>query len=164
LPQDAVFPPNVSSSQVMALLKSVKDEGGKVDAAKLADDFGFDLKSMLPILNVAEMLGLITVDGGDITLTSLGSRIIKEGTSGFKLLKDNISRFEPFKTALELSKKSSYVTSREISEALKEKGIVFSEDEEENENMVEAVLVHWAIYANMLKYNGKTAVFSKASD
>ncbi len=164
MPQDVVFPPSVSSSQVMALIKSVKEEGGKVDAAKLADDFGFDLKSMLPILDVAEMLGLVTVNGGDVSLTDLGSRIIKEGTSGFKLLKENISRIEPFKTALELTKKSGFVTSRQISEALKQKGIIFSDDDEENESIVEAVLVHWAIYANMLKYDGKTAVFSRTSN
>ncbi|MGC8630925.1 MAG: AAA-associated domain-containing protein [Thermoprotei archaeon] len=158
--QTNVFPANVSSSQVIALIEATIGEGGRADIAKLANNFGFDIKSMLPILSAAEILDLIKIDGGDVAVTDLGFKLVKNKTDGLRLLKVNISKIEPFKTAIELSKNSNFITSKDVSEALANKGVSFSEDQMENEKMIDEILIHWAIYTKVLKYNGKTALFS----
>lgn len=150
----------MSSSQVIALIEAAIGEGGRADLAKLANNFGFDIKSMLPILSAAELLDLIKIDGGDISVTDLGFKLVKNKTDGLRLLKVNISKIEPFKTAIELSKDSNFITSKDVSEALANKGISFSEDQMENEKIIDEILIHWAIYTKVLKYNGKTALFS----
>jgi len=149
---------------VIALVESVVADGGRVDAAKLADDFGYDVKSMLPILRAAEMLGLVRVDEGDVSVTPLGTEIAKKKGKALTLLKENISKMEPFKTALELIGRNGFATSRQISEALAKRGMSFSDDGEENERIIEEILVRWGIYTDVVKYDGKTALFSPVDE
>jgi NitT/TauT family transport system ATP-binding protein len=159
-----IMPATVRAGQVLGLVEIVGGLGTSVDIARLADEFGSDLVTQLPILDTAEMLGLVKVEKGDIALTEFGHKFQKTSKNKVKLLKDLLAKIEPFKTALELAAQrgGAGVSTREICEALWEKDIRWHHTPEINETLVQTLLIHWAIYAGLLSYNGKTGKFQKA--
>jgi len=151
------MPANVRAGQVLGLVEIVGGLGTAVDAAKLADEFAADLVTLLPILDTGEMLGLVKVEKGDISLTEFGLKFQKTSKNKVRLLKDQLSRTEPFKTALEIVSQKGSSTAPEIAEVLWEKGIRWHHTPEINEKLVHTLLINWAIYAGLLSYsaNGK---------
>lgn len=161
-PQIPVMPANVRAGQVLGLVEVVGGLGTRVDVAKLADEFGSDLVTLLPVLDTGELLGLVKVDKGDISLTEFGVKFQRTSKNKVKLLKDQLSKIEPFKTAIDIASKEGSVSTAEVSEALWEKGIKWHHSPEINETLVQTLLIHWAIYAGLLAYNGKTGKFQKS--
>lgn len=135
--------------------------GGKVDAAKLADELGADIAVLLPILDAAEMLGLVRSEKGDVHLTELGLKFQKTSKNKLRLLKDRISTIEPFRTALELASRGKPITASQVADALAEMGLRWHYKPELNEALVRMLLIHWAIYAGLLSYDGKSGKFRK---
>jgi hypothetical protein len=158
----AIMPANVRAGQVLGLVEVVGGLGTAVDVAKLADEFGADLITLLPILDTGELLGLVRLAKGDISLTEFGLKFQKASQNKVKLLKDQLARIEPFKTAIELAGQKGSASTREIAEALWEKDIRWHHAPEINETLIQTLLIHWAIYAGLLSYNGKTGKFQKA--
>lgn len=134
--------------------------GSVIDASQLADEFGADLTTLLPILDGAEMLGLVRTDMGDVSLTEFGLKFQKMSKHKVRLLKDVLTRIEPFKTAVDMVSKRRTVSIRDIAESLRVRGIQWHHKEEMNELVIQTLLIHWAIYAELLTYNGKTGKFS----
>ena len=153
------MPANVRAGQVLGLVETVGGLGTVVDVAKLADEFGSDLVTFLPVLDVGEMLGLVKLEKGDISLTEFGRKFQKTSKYKVRLLKDRLSQIEPFKTALELAKLKGEVSSEEVSDALAARDITWHHTPEINQAVVQNLLVHWAIYGGLLNYNGKTGQF-----
>ncbi len=161
-PQVLVMPANVRAGQVLGLVEIIGGLGTAVDASKLADEFGADLVTLLPILDTGEMLGLVKVEKGDITLTEFGLKFQKTSKHKVKLVKDKLANIEPFKTAIEMGQEKGGVTGSQIAQNLWDRGIRWHHSPEFNESLVQTLLVHWAIYAGLLNYNGKTGIFQKA--
>jgi hypothetical protein len=152
-----IMPANVRAGQVLGLVEIVGGLGTPVDAAKLADEFAADLVTLLPILDTGEMLGLVKVEKGDISLTEFGLKFQKTSKYKVRLLKDQLSKTEPFKTALEIVGQKDSASASEIAEALWEKDIRWHHTPEINEKLVQTLLINWAISAGLLGYgaNGK---------
>ncbi len=108
------------------------------------------------------MLGLVKVEKGDITLTEFGLKFQKTSKHKVKLVKDKLANIEPFKTAIEMGQEKGGVTGSQIAQNLWDRGIRWHHSPEFNESLVQTLLVHWAIYAGLLNYNGKTGIFQKA--
>jgi hypothetical protein len=153
------LPANVRAGQVVGLVEITGGLGTKVDAAQLADELGADIAVLIPILDTAEMLGLVKNEKGDVSLTEFGLKFQKTAKSKVRLLKDRLAAIEPFKTALEIAAKKGRVTAQEVADELFEKGVKWHHDVELNESLVQTMLIHWAIYAGLLTYNGKTGKF-----
>ncbi len=136
--------------------------GGKVDAPKLADELGADIAVLLPILDAAEMLGLVRTEKGDVHLTDFGLRFQKTSKQKLRMLKDRLAAIEPFRTALELASHGKTVTAAHVAESLAEMGLKWHYQPEINESIIRALLIHWAIYAGLLRYDGKSGKFQKA--
>ena len=66
--------PHAEISQISGLVEQVQNEGGRADVYKLAPVIGLPLDELLPIVEAVELLGLGTLDAGDLTLTSLGKQ------------------------------------------------------------------------------------------
>jgi hypothetical protein len=156
------MPGNVRAGQVISLVEVTGGIGGKVDAPKLADELGADLAVLLTILDAAEMLGLVRSEKGDVYLTELGLKFQKTSTNKVRLLRDRLANIEPFRTALELASRKRHVTGEEVADALADMGLKWHYQQEMNEALVKTLLVHWAIYAGLLKYDGKSGKFQKA--
>ena len=148
-----IMPANVRAGQVLGLVEIVGGLGTAVDAAKLADELGGDLVTLLPILDTGEMLGLVKVDKGDISLTEFGLKFQKTSKYKVRLLKDQLSKIEPFKTALEIVAQKTSTSAADVAEVLWEKNIRWHHTPEINEKLVQTLLIHWAIYAGLLSYN-----------
>jgi hypothetical protein len=159
--QPMIMPAEVRAGQVIGLVEITGGLGSVIDASRLADEFGADLTKLLPILDGAEILGLVKTNKGDVSLTEFGLKFQKTSKHKVKLLKDALSKIEPFKTALELLSTRKSVSVQEIAEALKAKDIRWHYRDEINEKNIQTILIHWAIYAELLAYNGKTGKFQK---
>src|SRR5712692_3013394 len=143
------MPANVRAGQVISLVEITGSIGGKVDAPKLADELGADIAVLLPILDAAEMLGLVRSEKGDVHLTELGLRFQKTSKNKLRLLKDRLAAIEPFRTALELASRKKLITAGEVAEALSDMGIRWHYQPELNETLLKTLLIHWAIYAGL---------------
>ncbi|HLY24988.1 MAG TPA: nitrate/sulfonate/bicarbonate ABC transporter ATP-binding protein [Aggregatilineales bacterium] len=64
--------PYAQINQISGLVEEVFNEGKKVDVYQIAPRLGLPLDELLPIVEALELLGMATVDAGDLTLTSLG--------------------------------------------------------------------------------------------
>jgi NitT/TauT family transport system ATP-binding protein len=156
------MPGNVRAGQIISLVEVTGSIGRKVDAPKLADELGADIAVLLPILDAAEMLGLVRTEKGDVHLTELGLKFQKISKNKIKLLRERLATIEPFRTALELASKKKHVTATEVADSLAEMGIRWHYQPEMNETLIKTLLIHWAIYAGLFKYDGKSGKFQKA--
>lgn len=156
-----IFPANARAGQVIGLVEVTGGLGSVIDVSRLADEFGADLTTLLPILDAAELLGLVKSEKGDVSLTDFGQKFQKASKNKVKLLKDTLSKIEPFKTALDLATKKKSISAREITESLKGRDIRWHHKGDINESLIQALLIHWAIYAELLTYSGKTGKFQK---
>ncbi len=161
LPTALQMPANVRGGQVISLVEVTGSIGGKVDAPKLADELGADIAVLLPILDAAEMLGLVRSEKGDVHLTELGHKFQKTSKQKLRILKERIAAIEPFRTALELASKGKPVTASQVAETLADMGLKWHYQPDINEALIRALLIHWAIYAGLLKYDGKSGKFQK---
>jgi NitT/TauT family transport system ATP-binding protein len=161
MPRILVMPGSVRSGQVISLVEVTGGLGAKVDVPRLADELGWDIQVLLPVLDTAEMLGLVKSERGDIFLTDFGLKFQKTSKSKVRMLRDMLVRVEPFRTALELGSTKKQITSREVAESLEESGFKWHYSPEINERIVHELLIHWSIYAGLLSYNGKTGKFQK---
>ena len=162
LPTALMMPANVRGGQVISLVEVTGSIGGKVDVPKLADELGADIAVLLPILDAAEMLGLVRTEKGDVHLTELGHRFQKTSKEKLKMLRDRIATIEPFRTALELASRGKPITAAQVAESLSEMGLKWHYQPDINESLIRALLIHWAIYAGLLRYDGKSGKFTRA--
>ncbi|MGA8903494.1 MAG: AAA-associated domain-containing protein [Candidatus Bathyarchaeia archaeon] len=133
-----------------------------MDVSRLADEFGADIGILLPILDAGELLGLVKSEKGEVSLTEFGLKFQKTSKNKIRIIREQLSRIEPFKTALELSSKKRFISAGEVAEELTRRDIRWHHEPELNEALVKAMLIHWAIYAGLLTYDGKTGKFQKA--
>ena len=156
------MPANVRAGQVIGLVEITGGLGSLIDVSRLADEFGADIATLLPIVDTAEMLGLIRVDKGDVSLTDFGLKFQKVSKHKVTLLKDQLAKIEPFKTSLELASNRKNISAHEVADSLLARDIRWHHTSELNETLIQRLLIHWAIYAGLLSYNGKSGKFQKA--
>ena len=147
----SVFPAEVHPNQLAAFLRSVNASDGIVHVHKLATDLNWDLTKILPILCAAEMLGLITVEKGEATLTMEGQRIINLKKGRAIELRNALSQIEPFMTATKFKRK---FTGEDVAKELSKRGIRWHHEDEVNFIIVNEMLMHWGIRAGLFDYDG----------
>ncbi len=157
-----MMPANVRAGQVISLVEVTGGLGTSIDASRLGDELGADIAILLPIIDAAEMLGLVKREKGEVHLTDFGLKFQKTSKNKVRFLKEQLSKIEPFRTALELAARNFEVTAHEIAEVAGRHNIHWHHDKELNEALIQALLVHWAIYAELLTYSGKTGKFRRA--
>lgn len=148
-----LMPANVRAGQVISLVEVTGGLGSKITAARLADELGADIAVLIPILDIAEMLGLVKAEKGEVMLTEFGQRFQKTSREKVKLLTGQLMEIEPFKTALDLAVSKGDVSAEEIAENLSKRGLEWYHEPELNVDMLRTILIHWAIYAGLLRYN-----------
>ncbi len=157
-----IMPANVRAGQIVALVEITGGLGSTIDVSKLADEFAANIETLLPILDTAELLGLVRTEKGDVSLTEFGARFQKTTKNKVRLLRETLSHIEPFKTALELANRKRSISVHEIAEALQERALRWHHNDEMNEALIQTMLIHWAIYAGMLTYDGRVGKFQKS--
>ncbi len=75
--------PHARPGGIAGLLEILIDRGGKDDVYKLADELGFELDDLFPIVEAAQLLGFLKLEEGDVAITETGrlfadSEILKQ--------------------------------------------------------------------------------------
>ncbi|MDG6926423.1 MAG: AAA-associated domain-containing protein [Nitrososphaerota archaeon] len=148
-----LMPGNVRAGQVISLVEVTGGLGSTINAARLADELGADIAVLIPILDTAELLGLVKAEKGEVTLTEFGQKFQKTTKEKVRLLTSQLSKIEPFKTALDLVSRKGSVSTEEVAAALQSKGIEWYHEPDLNVDLLRTILIHWAIYAGLLSYN-----------
>ncbi|MCI4368565.1 MAG: AAA-associated domain-containing protein [Thermoplasmata archaeon] len=93
--------PKCSPTEMMGLLVLLKDHNASDDVARLADDLDLEIDEILPAVDYASLLQLLTVSDGAVTLTDLGKRLL-EGTIRDRksLLREQLRKTTLFKALL----------------------------------------------------------------
>jgi hypothetical protein len=157
----SIFPADVNPSQLAAFLKSVYASDGVVHVHDVALGLHWDLTKLLPILDAAEMLGLVIVEKGEAKLSSEGQRMLSVKKGRMLALGNSLSKIEPFMTALRFKRK---FTGEEVAKELSEKGIRWHHEDDVNTSIVSDLLVHWGIRARILEYDGSSFTRNIRSD
>ena len=93
--------PKSSVSEVTGLVVLLDAHKGSEDIARLADDLDLEIDEILPSVDYAEVLDLLTVEDGRATLTEAGRRFLKSTIRGRKsIIRDQLSRTTLFRTLL----------------------------------------------------------------
>ena len=64
--------PHARPGGIAGLLELLIDKGGRDDIYRLADDLAFEIDDLLPIVDAAQLLGFLTVEEGDASITPSG--------------------------------------------------------------------------------------------
>jgi NitT/TauT family transport system ATP-binding protein len=146
-----IFPADVNPSQLAAFLKSIYASDGVVHVHDVALDLHWDLTRLLPILDAAEMLGLVTVEKGEAKLSGEGERMLSAKKGRMLALGNSLSNIEPFMTALRFKGK---FTGEEVARELLKKGVRWHHEDEVNSLIVSDLLMHWGVRVRILDYDG----------
>ncbi len=65
--------PHARPGGIAGLLEFMIDHGGKADIYRLADDLAFEIDDLLPIVDASSLLGFLSVNEGDASLTPVGA-------------------------------------------------------------------------------------------
>jgi NitT/TauT family transport system ATP-binding protein len=144
------FPADVTLAQLRAFLKLLRTSGGTVHLHTVATEFHMDLTKLLPVLDAAEMIGLVTVEKGEAKLTKEGAKM-QTPKERAHAVSDTLSKVEPFATALACEGKFTGV---DVAKKLSSRGIRWHHEDEVNSLIVSEILVHWGIRAGLLDYDG----------
>ncbi|MEU8901722.1 nitrate/sulfonate/bicarbonate ABC transporter ATP-binding protein [Nocardia sp. NPDC048505] len=71
--------PDASPGGLAGLVELVYAAGGRADLPDIADELNFELDDLFPLVDAAAMLGLATVESGDVELTEIGTRFTTAG-------------------------------------------------------------------------------------
>lgn len=144
--------PKVHYSHLVGLLEVLDDFGGKVDAAKIADELSLELDDLLPVIEVAELLGFLKVESGDVLLTDEGLKFLSDGIRGRKkYLGERLLKLDLFKKLIELinKKEDKSITKEELSNFLAE------ELHEIDSETAFKWIIEWGRQGLLLRYNSK---------
>ncbi len=64
--------PNAALTKLAGLVEKLAEAGGRVDLFRMGGDLVLELDDLLPIVEAGDLLGLIAVHDGDLSLTYLG--------------------------------------------------------------------------------------------
>jgi len=155
--------PNVKIGNVLGLLDVLYFSYNRyTDVYRLAEDYDFEIDEILNELRAAELLGFVRVEGGDIMLTDLGEKVVKEKRRRREILRERLIKIEPFKTAVELLKDKGEFTFEELVTTLRRKGFLETEGEEELKEL-NLTLIEWGVYSRLFDYSGEEGKFHTPS-
>ena len=144
--------PDSGMSRVLGFLEIVNDAPKPCDVNNIAAEFDLDLDEILPTVEAAELLGLVSIIDGEILLTETGKKVIDSKIPERKAILRGKIEILPLieKFHAELRKKGGKMHKTKAIELL-EKELFAKEAEKTFRKLVE-----WTRYAELFKYNANT--------
>ncbi len=143
---------------ITGIVSVIFDHGGRADIARIAINLQSDVDDLLPVIDVAEALGLVKVENGDIALTNLGKEFIKARSDQKKLiLRDALKQVEPFATIFKLVEEKEEFTAEDLFEEISR--ISGLSEEYRNPEEIHHMLLEWLLYTELVEYNGEDKTF-----
>jgi hypothetical protein len=156
-----IMPGNVRAVHVVSLVDEIDELGSGIRLTKIAEKAGADTELLISVVSAAEMLGVIRSESGNLFFTDEGLKLKDVDMARvIELMRNKVASIEPFRTALELASRKGGTTADEVAKTLSERGIEWHYKPRQNELLVRNLLIHWAIRAGLLSYDGKNGKFS----
>ncbi|MEM0000485.1 MAG: AAA-associated domain-containing protein [Desulfurococcaceae archaeon] len=108
LPEDAqskkvLIPPDVTPDHVLGLAEVLFSLGGSTDPMYIGDAIGENIGILPHAIDLAEVLNIVKLESGSITLTDFGVEIARSNNKVIKkLLRGKIRRLEPLGEIIEV--------------------------------------------------------------
>jgi len=149
--------PHARPGGIAGLLEFMIDHGGKADIYRLADDLAFEIDDLLPIVDAASLLGFMTVNEGDASLTPIGvefgnAEILRQKEIFREVAVENVLLLRQIVRALE-AKSDGTVPEEFFHDMLDEQ---FSE--EETLRQLETA-INWGRYAELFDFDANRRRF-----
>lgn len=155
MPKASLFPHDARFNQVMGLLRLLYHNNRSLTVAELTTMSHMRVDTLLPQLNAAQFLGLVTLKEGRATLTKLGDQIHVNDQKAKEQVSKKLVTMEPFKAAYSLSKKKHMFSTGDLVVELEKNGLSHHTDYVKNRSLLHTTLIQWAIYFDILDYNGR---------
>jgi NitT/TauT family transport system ATP-binding protein len=143
--------PHARPGGIAGLLELLIDKGGKDDIYRLADDLSLELDDFLPIVDATQLLGFLTIEEGDASITPTGtefanSEILRQKELFRAAATENVLLLRQIRRALE-SKSDHTVPEDFFLDMIDEQ---FSE--EESRHQMETAIT-WGRYAELFDFD-----------
>jgi hypothetical protein len=152
--------PSSGVSQVFGLLDVLRAYNGKTSVAKLNIDLHLDIDDLLPPIATAELLGLLTVKNGEISLTEIGRKILSSKMPARKvIIGEQLRKVDLYKEILkelETKKRLALVDVEEIIEGL------YGPFKDVHEGV--RLVIRWGVFADLFDYDGAGIILHKTSN
>jgi NitT/TauT family transport system ATP-binding protein len=148
--------PGAGISEVLGLLKVLDDRGGRADVYRLAQELNMDSSKLLPILQGAEVLGLVQTPGGDVVLLPLGKKVVHADINTKKaILKEEMEKLALFRFFIEfLSNHPEKAVEKSV--ILEELAILLPTEDPET---AYSTLLKWGRYGEVFGFSHDTGRF-----
>jgi NitT/TauT family transport system ATP-binding protein len=98
--------PHARPGGMAGLLELLLDKGGRDDIYHLADDLAFEIDDLLPIVDASQLLGFLTIEEGDASITPSGtefanSEILRQKELFRDAAQENVLLLRQIRRALE---------------------------------------------------------------
>jgi hypothetical protein len=163
----ATLSPDVEIGDVLEVLEMIAScRTGECDFELLAHLGKTSVPKLCLILETCELLLLTrTNEKGIVYLTELGATFEQQPESRTRIMKERLSKIEPFLSAIELTNRKASTSTTEIVDMLDKKGTKWRDESDElNADVVHSLLVDWALTTGLLKYDGRADRFFKPPD
>ena len=148
--------PKVNYSVLLGFIELLDDAGSKSEIARFASKEDLKLDSLLPILESGQILGLIKVQQGEVSMTQKAHFFIAASPKvRKKMLREIIVNIDIFKKIIDLikQKEDKYVTKDELSEYFSERQIPFTIDTTDKYTSDFDSLIEWGRQGLVLNYD-----------
>ncbi len=152
--------PHARPGGIAGLLELVLDHQGKDDIYRLADDLGFEIDDLLPIVDAAQLLGFLIVTEGDAAITPTGtdyanSEILRQKELFRAAAVENVLLLRQIVRAIEA--KSDGTVSEEFFHDMLDEQFT----EEETLRQLETA-INWGRYAELFDFDASRRRFMRA--
>ena len=110
--------PKVTFTRLLGFIDILNHMGGKADVAAISSKEQLELDDILPILETGQMLALIEVKSGDVSITQRGHSLLSASSPRQQkiMLRQMLTNLKPFQKLVDLIKKSrdGYITKRQL--------------------------------------------------
>ena len=149
-----LFPVDAGITQMRGALKIVKDNGGSMGLAELADEAEEKIDDLFPVLDACKLLKFAEVKDGKVQLTKEGMGLNLSNMQ--KVIKEKLAEIEPFKTVVVALRVENNVSTKKLLEVLGGSGILFFSDQRKSEEALRKILLKWGVRVKMLYYDQET--------
>lgn len=155
---DDLFPLNTGISRVRGIISLAKQNKGRIEISKLAEESEEDIDDLLPLIEACKLLGFATVDESELRLTDKGSQLTFSNFS--RSIRTGLLNAEPFKSTIKILGDKE-IPSSELFSKLKGRSIMVHGEESTNEALLRKLLIRWGVRAGLLSYDTDNDTWKK---
>ncbi|HWQ16309.1 MAG TPA: AAA-associated domain-containing protein [Sulfolobales archaeon] len=136
----------VTIDQVVGLVEALYSLGGSADTSKISEVIDADAGLLPNVIDVAESMGLVRLEKGDLVITDTGKEVAKADSRSMKKILRNLAMgIEPISSIIKMLNEKGSIHIEELRSMLEEfYGSKASEAIE--------CLIHWGTYLNIFRW------------